>query len=145
MNNRITRLITIVTIMSSLFLLVYYYFYLIFPFIIAGIITLFMEPIVSFIEIKLKIKRIWSTFLVLSSFIIIFTFFFFMIGKLLLNEASALIYHATDYLHSFKQLNKTIDSFVQTITDWFRQTFPFFPHVADLDRKSTRLKSSHVS
>ncbi|HLR43491.1 MAG TPA: AI-2E family transporter, partial [Pseudogracilibacillus sp.] len=136
MDNRLTRLIIIITILSSFFLLVYYYFYLIFPFILAAIITLYIEPIVSFIELKLKIKRIWSTILVISSFIILCTFFLFTISKLLLDEATTLIYHARDYIQSFKQLNIMIDAFVQTITDWFIGTFPFLSNLNDFSFQS---------
>lgn len=136
MHNRLTRLIIIVTIMSSLFLLVYYYFYLIFPFIIATIITLYIEPMVSFLEKKLKIKRMWSTFLVLLSFLIIFMFFLFVIGKLLLSEATALVYRTTDYLHSFKQLNIMMDAFAQTISNYFMRIFPFLPSITDFSFQS---------
>lgn len=136
MDNRLTRLIIITTILILFFLIVYYYFYLIFPFILAAIITLYIEPIVSFVEVKLKIKRVWSTILVISSFIIVSTFFLFIISKLLIDEATTLIYHAKDYMQSFKQLNILIDSFVQTIANWFISTFPFLSNLNNFSFQS---------
>lgn len=110
--NRFLRFGLVLICLSFLFVIVYYYFYLLFPFLLATIITLCMQPIVTYIEVKCKLKRIWSSLLVLASFISILALCVFFLSKVLLKEAITFLQHSGQYLHYMKEVTAKLSAFV---------------------------------
>lgn len=136
MKNRLIRLFNVSAILCLLFIIVYYYFYLIFPFLIAGLFALWVQPFVSYIEKKLKINRMWSTIIVLLSSISMFTFFFWIISKLLWNEAHIILYHTTDYVDMMKQFNAKLEQVILPIANYLSHTFLHLPIITEFSLQS---------
>lgn len=84
---------TIIAIIAALFIyfLFKYTMLFLYPFIIAILISLFLHPIVSYMEVNWKWKRNIATITVMLLFIILFSLLSLLFLKILLEELSALL------------------------------------------------------
>lgn len=135
--------IIIISVISISFIFKYTIIY-IYPFIIAFAIAYILHPIVTYIEIHLKIKRSIATlFIIISFFISSFTILFFLLKRLLL-EATEFIQKLPLHIASFTSLLETIGNRSILLYEKLTKSIPLLPEMNELNINTyVRLINEH--
>lgn len=124
-NRRLIRFLYVLFLISLLVLLLYFSFPLIYPFIIALLLSMFLNEIVTFVERKGKINRGLSTFFVILTFFCVSLLISYFLFRRLFVELTELLHKMPI---SIKNLSILLEKFetntMQTIVHFFGKFFP---------------------
>src|SRR5690625_817184 len=109
--HRLWRIFIVVILIISIYFIVKYSILLLYPLIIALIISLFLHPIVTYIEVNWKWKRNIATIFVMSQFFILCGIFSFISIKILMHESSMLV---KTLPHLFPKITEQVLDIIET-------------------------------